>query len=328
MFPSVEIRHLLAVIALAEELNFRRAADRLHITQPALSKQITDLEADHQFHLFTRDKRRIVELTDAGRIFVQEARSALSHTERAVHLARAAHNGSDTILTIGRSPYADHDWVSAMFAIRLPLYPRLEIRLKTQFVMESVHSVLVGEVNLALVTAPPQDAQITAVPFAPAPLYAVLPENHPAAHKEHLVLQDLAKDEWILFPKRFDPIVFEAIMDAAQHGSIAPKHAHDAIAPQQAADLVSEHVGVAILTQPTALGFHPDGVVVKPLSDASLCFKTCVILRADNTSRLVEEYVRMFLRKYAPQRMPPKQVKLSPPAPVVSLKKAIGPSRP
>ena len=219
MSPSIEIRHLLAVIALAEELNFRRAADRLHITQPALSKQITDLEAEHRFHLFTRNRRRIVELTDAGRVFVQEARSALSHTERAVHLARAAHDGSDSILTIGRPPYANHDWVSTMLAIRLPLYPKLGIRLKTQFAMESVHSVLVGEVDLALVTAPPQDVQITAVSFAPAPLYAVLPQNHPAAHKERLVLQDLAKDEWILFPKRFDPIVFEAIMDAAQCGS-------------------------------------------------------------------------------------------------------------
>jgi DNA-binding transcriptional LysR family regulator len=149
-----------------------------------------------------------------------------------------------------------------MLAIRLPLYPRLGIRLKTQFAIESVHSVLVGEVNLALVTAPPQDAQITAVPFAPAPLYAVLAENHPAAHKERLVLQDLAKDEWILFPKRFEPVVFEAIMDAAQRGSIAPKHAHDAIAPQQGADLVSEHAGVAILTQPSAPGFHPDGTAL------------------------------------------------------------------
>jgi DNA-binding transcriptional LysR family regulator len=214
---------------LAEELNFRRAADRLHITQPALSKQITDLEAEHQFHLFTRNKRRIVELTDAGRLFVEEARSALSHTERAVHLARAAHEGSGSILTIGRSPYANHDWVSALLAIRLPLYPRLEIRLKTQFARESVHSVLIGEVNLALVTAPPQDAQITAVPFAPAPLYAVLPEDHPAAHKESLLLQDLAKDEWILFPKRFDPVVFDAIMDAAQSGSIAPRYAHDVV---------------------------------------------------------------------------------------------------
>lgn len=328
MFPSVEIRHLLAVIAVAEELNFRRAADRLHITQPALSKQITDLEAEHQFHLFTRDKRRIVELTDAGRLFVEEARSALSHTERAVHLARAAHNGSDSILTIGRSPYANHDWVTELLAIRLPLYPRLEIRLKTQFAREAVHSVLVGEVNLALVTAPPQDAQLTAVPFAPAPLYAVLPENHPAAHKERLVLQDLAKDEWILFPKRFDPVVFEAIMDAAQCGSIAPKNAHDVIAPQQAVDLVSEHLGVALLTQPSATGFHADGVVVKPLSDTSLCFNTCVILRADNTSRLIEEYVRMFLRRYSSQRLPPKQVELSSSAQVLGWKTPIPPSRP
>ncbi len=63
--------------------------------------------------------------------------------------------------------------------------------------------------------------------------------------------------------------------------------------------------------QPSTTGFHGDGVVVKPLSDASLCFKTCVILRADNTSRLIEEYVRMFLRRYSSQRLPPKQVKLS-----------------
>jgi DNA-binding transcriptional LysR family regulator len=177
--------------------------------------------------------------------------------------------------------------------------------------MESVHSVLVGEVNLALVTAPPQDVQITAVPFAPAPLYAALPETHPAAHKERLVLQDLAKDEWILFAKRVHPLLHEAIMDTARRESIAPRHAHDVFAPQQAVDLVSEHAGVAILTQPTAPGFHADGVVVKPLSDASLCFKTCVIMRADNGSRLVNEYVRSFLRRYEPQRLPPKQLELS-----------------
>src|SRR6266478_3149222 len=302
MFPNLEIRHLHAVIVLAEELNFTRAADRLHITQPALSKQITDLEAEHRFHLFTRDTRRVVELTDAGRAFVEEARSALFHTERAVHLAHAAHNGSNCVLTIGHSPFADHDWISAMLAIRLPLYPRLGIRLLTQFAMESVRSVLVGEINLALVTAPPQDSQITAVPFAPAQLYAALPETHPAAHKERLVLQDLAKDKWILFPKRVHPFVHEAIMDTARRESIVPKHAHNIITAQQAVDLVSEHVGVAILTKPAARDFHADRVVVKPLSDMSLQFETSVVLRAGDDSRLVNEFVRSFLRRYAPQR--------------------------
>jgi len=328
MFPNLEVRHLHAVIVLAEELNFTRAADRLHITQPALSKQITDLEAEHRFHLFTRDTRRVVELTDAGRAFVEEARSALFHTERAVHLAHAAHDGSNSVLTIGHSPFANHDWISAMLAIRLPLYPRLGIRLMTQFAMESVRSVLVGEVNLALVTAPPQHSQITAVPFAPAQLYAALPETHPAAHNERLVLQDLAKDKWILFPKRVHPLLYEVVMDTARRESIAPKHAHNVIAPQEAVDLVSDHLGVAILTQPTARGVHADGVVVKPLSDTSLCFKTCVIMRADNDSRLVNEYVRMFLRKYAPQRIPPKQAKLSPSARIFGWKRANPPSRP
>jgi DNA-binding transcriptional LysR family regulator len=165
-----------------------------------------------------------------------------------------------------------------------------------------------------LVTAPPPDAQITAVSFAPAPLYAAVPETHPAAHKEHLVLEDLAKDEWILFAKRVHPLLYEAVMEAARRNSIIPKHAHDVMAPQQAVDLVSDQVGIAILAQPTARGVNPDGVVVKPLSDATLCFETCVIMRTDNGSRLVNEYVRAFLKKYAPQRLAAKQMDLPLPA--------------
>jgi DNA-binding transcriptional LysR family regulator len=180
----------------------------------------------------------------------------------------------------------------------------------TQFAMESLRGVLGGELSLALVTAPPQDVQITAVAFARAPLYAALLETHPAAHKERLALQDLAKDEWILLAKRVHPLVHEAIMDAARRESIVPKHAHDIITPQQAVELVSEHVGVAILTKPTARSLHADGVVVRPLSDTSLWFDTSVIMRAGDESRLVNEFVRSFLRKYAPQRVQPKQMEL------------------
>ena len=311
MFPNFEVHQLQAVIVLAEELNFTRAADRLRISQPALSRKITKLEEEHRFHLFTRDKRLGLELTDAGRIFAEEARFALLHGERAVHLARAAHEGSDTVLTIGHSPYTNHDWISAMLAIRLPLYPRLRIRLVTQFAMESIQSILEGELNLALVMAPPQHAQITAVPFAPAPLYAALSEAHPAAHKERLALRDLARDEWILFARRVHPIVYEAIMDAAQRESIIPKYAHDIITEQQAVELVSEHVGVAILTKPATRSLHADGVVVKPLCDTSLWFETSVIMRAGDDSRVVNEFVRSFLRKHAPHRRPPEQMESS-----------------
>lgn len=311
MFPNLEVRHLHAVVVLADELNFTRAAQRLRITQPALSKQITEIEEQHRFHLFTRDKRRVVELTDAGRIFVEEARSALLHIDRAVHLGRSAHEGRDSILIVGHSPCADHAWISAMLAIRLPLYPRLQIRLVSQFAMESLRSVLVGELSLALVTAPPPDTQITAVPFARAPLYAALPATHPSAQKEHLLIQDLAQDDWILLAKRVHPLVHEAIMDAARRESIAPNYAHNAITAQQAVDLVAEHLGVAILTKPAQRGLHAHGVVLKPLSDTSLWFETCVVMRADNDSRLDNEFVRSFLRKYAPLGVAPRQLELS-----------------
>jgi DNA-binding transcriptional LysR family regulator len=311
MFPRVEVRHLDAVTILAEELSFTRAANRLHITQSALSKQINEVEEQHRFRLFTRDKKRNVELTDVGRIFVEEARSALLHIDRAVQLGRAAHQGSDSILTIGHSPTADQAWVSAILAIRLPLYPKLRLRLVSQFSSELVRSVMAGELNLALVTSPPDDSQITIVPFAPAPLYAVLPQTHAAAQKEHIALQDLAKDDWILFARRVHPVVHEAIVETARREGIVPKYAHDIITTQQAVHLVAEHVGVAILTEPMAVGFSTEGVVIKPLSDTSLCFEACVIMRTEDDSRLANEFARSFLRRYEPRSLPPKQMELS-----------------
>jgi LysR family transcriptional regulator, benzoate and cis,cis-muconate-responsive activator of ben and cat genes len=324
MLPMIEVRHLHAVVVLAEELNFTRAADRLRITQSALSRQITEIEKQLRFRLFTRDNRRVVrvELTDPGRAFVAEARSALLHIERAFHLARTAHEGSDNVLTIGHSHEADQAWVSDLLAVRLPLYPKLAIRLISQFSIELVRSVLAGELNLALVTAPPEDSQIEAAPFALTPLYAALPETHTAAQKEQITLQDLAKDEWILFARRIHPFVHDAIIDAARRAGIAPKHAHDTITSQEAIHLVFEHVGVAILTKPAALGFRAEGVVVKPLSDSSLCFQTCVIIRKDDDSRLANEFARSFLRRYTYQRRPPKPIELSTAAQVVSMKKA------
>ncbi len=176
--------------------------------------------------------------------------------------------------------------------------------------MESVRSVLAGELNLALVTAPPPDPKITAMPFAPAPLYAALPETHSAASKERLVLKDLAQDEWILFAKRVHSLLHEAILETARRATIVPKHTHVVIAQHEAVDLVLGHVGIAILTKPMAQGFRAEGVVIKPLSDASLCFQTCVIMRADNDSQLANEFARSFLRKYTPQQLPPMQMEL------------------
>jgi DNA-binding transcriptional LysR family regulator len=311
VFPRVEVRHLHAVIVLAEELNFTRAADRLHITQSGFSKQINEIEALHRFHLFIRTNKKNVELTEVGRIFLEEARLALWHIDRAVQAAR---EGSDSILTVGHSPDADLGWISAILAIRLPMYPKLRIQLISEFSSELVRRVTAGDLNLALVTAPPESSRITAAAFAQTHLYAALPQTHSAAQKEEIAFQDLAKDEWILFARRSHPVVRDAIMDAAQRQGIAPKHAHDILTAQEAIHLVSQHVGVAIVTKPASLGLSADGVVIRPLADPSLSFETCLIMRANENSRLANDFGRSFLRKCAPRRLPPMQLTLPLPA--------------
>lgn len=299
MHPQVDVRHLHAVVTLAEELNFTRAAHRLCITQSALSRQITDLEKQHGFQLFNRDRKRAAELTEAGRTFVQEARSALLHADRAIHLARAAHNGYDQVLLIGHEPYADQTWVSTLLAIRLPLFPKLKARLATHFTLESVRSVLSSELHIALVTAPPVDGKLTVVPFAETQLCAVLPETHAAARQQQVKIEDLGSDEWILFPRSVDAAIYDGVKEAAANAGIPTRQSHEVITAQQAFYLVSERAGVAILPRSSESGLRSEGVVVRPLVNPALVFETCLIMRRDDDSRMVNEFARTFLRRYS-----------------------------
>ena len=298
MLPQLDVRHLYSVVVLAEELNFTRAAHRLRITQSALSRQINELETQHGFQLFNRDRKRGAQLTEAGRTFVQEARSALLHADRAIHLARAAHHGYENVLLIGHEPHADQTWVSTLLTIGLPLFPKLKVRLTTHFTMELIRSVLANELHVALVTVPPVDGNLTRVPFGQTQLYAVLPESHPAAHNELVSIRDLASDEWILFPRSVSPVIYDAITESATREGVPVRRAHEILTADQAFHLVSERAGVAILPKPSALALRAEGVAVLPLSNPSLSFETCLIMRRDDDSKLVNEFARAFLRKY------------------------------
>lgn len=314
MVPQVDVRHLHAVVILAEELNFTRAAHRLCITQSALSRQITELEKQLGFLLFKRDRKRVAELTEAGRTFVEEARSALLHVDRAIQLARAAHNGHDHVLIIGHAPHADQAWLSTLLAIRLPLFPNLKVRLATQFSLELVRSVLANELHIALITAPPVDGKLTIVPFAETPLCVVLPETHAAAHQQQVKLEDVAEDEWILFPRSVNAAIYDRITDTAAKAGIAIRQAHEIITAQQAFYLVSESAGIAILPKLGELGLPAEGVRVRPLCHPSLSFETCLIMRREDDSPMVNQFALGFLRKCSRKPASSRQMQLALPA--------------
>ena len=121
-----DLRLMEAAVAVAEELNFSRASRRLRISQPALTKRIADLEGRFTLTLFERDSQAVA-LTEAGRAFVEHARLAILHSERAVQSARAALANALTILRIGKTPHGDPFLVSTLLSLRLPLYPRLKV---------------------------------------------------------------------------------------------------------------------------------------------------------------------------------------------------------
>jgi hypothetical protein len=111
-----QLKLMEAAIVLAEELNFSRAARRLHISQPALTKQVAELENRLGVQLFSRDKQT-VNLTDAGRAYIEEARLCVFHSKRATHAVHSAAREIESVLSIGRSPYIDPFLISTLLTM-------------------------------------------------------------------------------------------------------------------------------------------------------------------------------------------------------------------
>src|SRR5271168_491432 len=165
-----ESKYMESVIALSEELNFTRAAQKIDISQPMLTRNIAELEASLGFQLFERD-RKTVRLNDAGRAYLEPARLALLYGERAYQAARSAMQNVDVILNVGRSPYTDPFLISTLNSVRLPRFSRLSIEWSSLFSYDLVHELLAGALDLAFVTQPPETPLLTTVQVAESPFY-------------------------------------------------------------------------------------------------------------------------------------------------------------
>ena len=308
MHRLIEVRLLIAIVTLAEELNFTRAAKRLGISQSGLSRRVSTLETKFRIKLFERDHAN-VHLTDAGRVFVEEAKLSLLHDERAVQSARAVAEGVESVLTIGRSPYADPFLTSALLSIHLPLYPNLRINLHSDFAPDLIHDLIVSKLDLALIANPGANRKLTTAKVSEEPLYAVLPENSALLSKETVTLPELADYTWILFEKKAHPLMYEAILRRAAEEEIVVRNGQKVLTAEDAAQLVSENLGIAFLSKTGALRIAQRGAAVRPISDKELQVEVYLASRADNQSKLVSEFARAFMRRISQVRIPPQSAR-------------------
>lgn len=291
-----EIRLLQAAIVLAEELHFSRAAERLHIAQSTLSKQIFELEDLLGARLFERN-HQIVELTDAGRMFIAEARESLLHAERAMLSAKAASNGIDEILNIGKSAYTDPFFVSMILSIHLPLFPGMKIKLWSNYSNELAHQVIAGTLDLALITGVPENLKLSVLKIAENPFYiALLMDDELAVHRE-LHLTDMQDRNWILLGRHANAHLYEKIQILASQKDVRIRETHHFTSPEEAAELIREHSGLAFLPKTAAWRIARDGITMRPLAEDDLHLVTNLAMRADSKSRLVTEFVKAASRK-------------------------------
>ena len=303
-----EIQLLQAAIVLAEELNFSRAAERLHIQQPTLSRQILKLESQLGLRLFVRNHQH-VELTEAGRHFVEGARTVLLDVERVVLSASAVFHGADELLNIGKTAYTDPFLVTTLQLVRLPLFPALKIKFWSNYSHELAQMVAAGKLDMALVTAVPDVPNLTFQTLSETPFYIALSARDPlAAHKE-LRLEDLRGCEWILLASYVNPRVFEMIQTAASERSVAASDLHYVMTAEEACELIRAHMGVAFLPRDSAWRIACDGITMRPLSEERLKLVTRLATRPDNKPRLISEFVRAAGRKLN-SISPPRQRRL------------------
>jgi DNA-binding transcriptional LysR family regulator len=266
---NVELRHLRYFVAVAEELHFGRAAERLHMAQPPLSQAIRNLEAELGVELLERTSRR-VELTDAGRSLLEDARRLLASFSQALETARRTGNGEADHLSVGAlsSTSVVVPQIARAFRERAP---DVGITLNHMTVGELGDGLRSGEIDVVI--AYELDSVPDGIPWengfcehrlAVLPLVAALPENHPLAHRESMSMAELADEEWVNIPRDLSPEHHDTLLAICRRHGFEPKVVAEGTTMRALLELVAAGEGVMVAPA-QARQLQPAGVAYVPV---------------------------------------------------------------
>ncbi|MFF1719806.1 LysR family transcriptional regulator [Streptomyces sviceus] len=199
----MELRTLRYFVAVAEELHFGRAATRLHMSQPPLSRAIKQLEAEVGALLFARSPVGVT-LTPVGRVLLDEARALLDHADRVrVRVSAAA---GVTTLTVGILGDGTDPGMSRLAAAYRRRHPGIEIRIRDTDLTDPTCGLRAGLVDVALTRAPFDETALTVRALRTDPVGVVLRADDPLARRDRLRLAELSDRPWFRFPQGTDPV--------------------------------------------------------------------------------------------------------------------------
>lgn len=261
----MELHHLRYFVVVAEELHFGRAAQRLYIAQPSLSIQIRDLERAVGVPLLARTNRR-VQLTEAGRVFLEGARRTLAQVDRTVQDAQRAHRGEIGQLILGFVGSAAYEVLPRLLRAFRAAYPEVELRLHSMTTKEQLAALAERRLDVGLLRLPVEDATLAWRVVTNEPVVAVLPATHPLAGQARVPLEALADEPFILYPRADRPAIRDTIITLCHQVGFSPTIVQESREMQTIVGLVAGGIGVALVIAPA--GYRgPGEVVFKPLSE-------------------------------------------------------------
>lgn len=290
---------LRVVVALAEELNFHRAAQRVGMTQPGVTRVLARVEQHVGTRLFERShcKNQSVIPTDAGRHYVENARLAIGHSETATLAAREALKGIDHRVNVGKSVFTDRRLLAILRSMELPLYPGLDVTLHTRAPGELPACVRSGEFDLAVVSNPVEDSFLTSIVIRSLPFTVVLRDDHGHASRQSVTLRDLASTPWVLFERHLHPALYDSFFHRAHEVGIKVEGVRHIADAEEACEVVRLYNGAAFLSPQGAERAATEDLVLCSLSEDKLFLKTQLLVRADNPSKLLGEFVRTLVKR-------------------------------
>ena len=291
----MELRHLRYFVAVAEELHFGRAAERLHIAQPPLSRQIRDLERDVGATLFERVPRG-VELTAAGRAFLPEARLTLAQAERAQRTAQRAAAGEIGRLRLGFVEAATYSGIlpDVLGFFRMHL-PNIGLSLFEMTSLQQGEAFRDGRIDVGLLHSPPADAErwLRVETVYADPLVAAVPQAHAIAGRParaRLSLADLAAESFVLFPRSVNAALYDDVIARCRSAGFSPRVVQEAVGWHTLVGLVAAGVGVAFVPRSLAELQRP-GVAFRPVRALSVELATSAVWRQGERSPVRERFV-------------------------------------
>lgn len=280
---NLDLRHLRYFIAVAEELSITRAAERVRIAQPSLSVQIKHLEAQVGADLLDRGGRTIA-LTEAGRVFLTQARKVLAEANRSVDLARQAASGEIGSLAIGYNmPAAYRVFPNIVPAFRRK-YPNVRLSFHGLYTPQQIDAVRRGEIDLGFVWLPFFKSDINVHELLKEPLIAVLPADHRLTAKSRLSISDLSEEPLVMASRRADPETYHQIEQIFLDAGAVMNVAYELENATSMIDFVAMGVGATLVPRNTC-AIRADGVVCRPLKPPGLT-KTLAMIKAGARSGL------------------------------------------